>query len=117
MPAFERAHADDQRPGQPAKHLIEPIRPGRYHGGEQETGLSTGVSQDPYRIRMSMSIVHDYCSRQHQKQVVMKVSQRRALGVLITSVVNAGADLIMAKVPVCGGGVESSPHGGLRVPP
>jgi transposase len=25
--------------------------------------------------------------------------------------------LIVAKAPVCGGGVESSPHGGLRVPP
>ncbi len=26
-----------------------------------------------------MSIVHDHCSRQHQKQVVMKVSQRGGL--------------------------------------
>jgi hypothetical protein len=28
---------------------------------------------------MSMSIVHDHCSRQYQKQVVMKVSQRGRL--------------------------------------
>ncbi|QEV21160.1 hypothetical protein CP975_29675 [Streptomyces alboniger] len=37
------------------------------------------MSQDTHCIRMSMSIVHDHCSRQHQKQVVMNVSQRSGL--------------------------------------
>lgn len=38
------------------------------------------------------------------------------LGVVIMSVVD-GWVLIMGKASVCGVGVESTPHGGLRVPP